>query len=140
MFLTLATLADLAEPSAKTPAGGFDNVVQFIVVAVIFILVLLLTAFTTRWIARYQKGQFVNRNIEVIETYRIAGNKYIQVVRIGETYLAVAVGKDTVSMLTEIPAEQIHRTEEGAAPVSFKAMLEKAQILKSGKDDGPKEE
>lgn len=133
-------LLTLAEPQ-KSISGGTNSIAQFITVAVLFILVLLLTAFTTRWISRYQKGQLNNRNIEVIETYRITNNKYIQVVRIGDTYMAIAIGKDDITMLTEIPKEQLHPAEPGnGSAVSFKTMLEKAQILKSGKNDGPKEE
>ncbi len=133
-------LLTLANPQENI-SSSTNNILQFLTVAVIFILVLVLTAVTTKWIARYQKGQIGCRNIEVIETYRITNNKYIQVVRIGETYLAIAIGKDTVTMLKEIPKEQIQQIEKGeAVPGSFKAMLEKAQILKSGKNDGPKEE
>lgn len=134
LFLTLAN-------PQENISSSTNNILQFITVALIFIFVLVLTAVTTKWIARYQKGQTGCRNIEVIETYRITNNKYIQVVRIGETYLAIAIGKDTVTMLKEIPREQIRQMEQGeAGPGSFKAMLEKAQILKSGKNDGPKEE
>lgn len=132
-------LLTLAESQEIMP-NGTNNIVQFITVAIIFVLVLILTAFTTKWIANYQKGQFGNRNIEVIETYRITNNKYIQVVRVGETYLAIAVGKDEITMLKEIPKEQIQMLSREGEPVSFKSILEKAKIRKTGKDEGPKEE
>lgn len=142
-MLLLTTLAELKDVSGNGTQGisTANNLIQFLVVAVIFIAVLFLTAVTTKWIARYQKGQFVNRNIEVMEAYHIAGSKYIQLVRIGETYLAVSVGKDTVTLLKEIPKEQIHLMEQGETKaVSFQTLLQKAQGLKSGKDDGTKEE
>ena len=84
-----------------------DSYVQFITVLVIFVLVLGVTALTTKWIANYQKQQNVNCNIEVVETTRIANNKYIQIVRIGDTYKAVAVCKDTVTLLGEINSDDI---------------------------------
>jgi len=88
-------------------AGDIDGYAQFITVLVIFVVVLGVTALTTKWIANYQKAQAVNENVQVIETTRIANNKYIQIIRVGETYMAIAICKDTVTMLGEIPVEQI---------------------------------
>ena len=87
--------------------GNTDSYAQFITVLIIFVLVLAVTALVTRWIANYQKEQSVNVNIEVIETTRISGNKYIQIVRLGEKYVAIAVCKDTVTLLGEISKEQL---------------------------------
>ena len=98
---------------------------QFITVLVIFVVVLGVTAVTTKWIANYQKQQSVNENVQVIETTRIANNKYIQIIRVGEKYMVIAVCKDTVTMLGEVPKEQL---KEGTAEQSFKfkEFLEKA--------------
>ena len=89
--------------------GNTDSYAQFITVLIIFVLVLAVTALVTRWIANYQKEQSVNVNIEVIETTRISGNKYIQIVRLGEKYVAIAVCKDTVTLLGEISKEQLRK-------------------------------
>lgn len=102
--------------------GGYA---QFITVLLIFAAVLGVTAWTTRWMANYQKQQNVNENIEVIETTRIANNKYIQIIRAGEKYMVIAVCKDTVTMLGEIAGDQL---KEGTPPyrAGFKELLEKA--------------
>lgn len=109
---------------------GTDSYVQFITVLVVFVLVLGVTALVTRWIANYQKQQNVNVNVEVIETTRIAGNKYVQILRIGETYVAVAVCKDTVTQLCRIPKEQLrnHKSAQGSLfkSAGFKELLDKA--------------
>ena len=86
--------------------GKTDSYAQFITVLLIFVAVLAVTALVTKWIAGYQKQQGAAGNIEVLETVRIANNKYIQLVRIGESYFAIAVCKDTVTNLGEIPAGQ----------------------------------
>lgn len=117
---------------------GIDGYAQFIAVLVVFVLVLGLTAFTTKWIARYQKQQNVNNNIEVLETARISSTKYIQLVRIGETYMAIAVCKDTVTMLGEIPATQL-KTEAPGETVGFRELFEKAVKKDSGKFNEPKD-
>ncbi len=111
-------------------AGRTDSYAQFITVLVVFVLVLGVTALVTRWIAGYQKQQNVNVNVEVIETTRLSNNKYIQIVRVGETYVAIAVCKDTVTRLCEIPEEQLKagRSAQGGfmRPAGFKELFDKA--------------
>lgn len=48
----------------------------------------------------------VGKKLQVIETARLVGNKYVQVIKAGEVYLVVAVGKDTVTMLAQLTQEQ----------------------------------
>jgi flagellar protein FliO/FliZ len=98
---------------------------QFITVLVIFVLVLGVTAWVTRWMANYQKGRNSNNNIEIIETTRITNNKYIQLLRVGETYMVIAVCKDTVTMLSEVPAEQLKFSDDAQSKMSFKELFEK---------------
>lgn len=106
--------------------GKVNSYAQFIAVLVVFVLVLALTAVTTKWIANYQKQQNVNCNMEVLETMRISGNKYVQLIRIGETYLAIAVCKDTVTLLGEVPKEQLKENNVQGTGLHFKELLEKA--------------
>ena len=112
--------------------ADIDGYAQFITVLVIFVVVLGVTALTTRWIANYQKQQGVNENVQVIETTRIANNKYVQIIRVGETYMAIAICKDTVTMLGEIPVEQL-KSGIAAHSFHFKDFFEKA--LTNGKAD-----
>lgn len=105
--------------------GKQDSYAQLITVLLIFVLVLAVTAWTTKWIANYQKQQNEGANIEVIETTRIANNKYIQIVRIADKYMVIAVCKDTVTMLGEISKEQL-KDVVGSKGFSFKEMLDKA--------------
>jgi len=119
---------------------------QFITVLLLFVGVLGITAVTTRWIANYQKQQSVNDNIQVIETARIETNKYIQIIRVGGKYMVIAVCKDTVTMLGEIPEEQLNREKfSGEKPVqnfSFKEIFDKALNRKKGgaAQEGSKED
>lgn len=116
-------------------AASAGSYAQFITVLFIFVAVLGVTAWTTRWMANYQKQQYVNENIEVIETTRIANNKYIQIIRAGEKYMVIAVCKDTVTMLGEIPEGELKETKL-VQGFNFKEILEKA----AGKKDASREE
>ena len=48
-----------------------------------------------------------NKNIRVIETFRVSSNKFIQIIQVGEKYLAISVCKDTINVLTELTEEQL---------------------------------
>ena len=74
---------------AKSSTAG--SISQLITVLLLFVLVLAVTAFTTKFIANYQKVQGVNRNLEVIETLRITGNKYLQIVRAADKYFVIGI-------------------------------------------------
>lgn len=107
-----------------------DNVVRFISVLLLFIFVLFITFFSTKFIANFQKTKMTNSNVKVIEVTRIAQNKFIEIVKIGNKYFAIAVGKDDVNLLTEIPKEEIKEAPESTQSIgSFKDVLER---IKSG--------
>ena len=105
--------------------SGVDSVVQFLTVVIMFLFVLGITYFTTRYIARVQKGQMTNKNMELIDTLRISNNKYLQIVRVGEKYYCMAVCKDTVTMLGEVQKEELVFYENNAnGRMDFQAVLE----------------
>lgn len=108
---------------------GPDQVAQFITVLFIFLFVLVITYYTTRWIAGFQKEKMTGKNVEIIETLKISQNKYVQILRTGEKYIVIAISKDGVTMLTEVEAEKIilPETNSAVAQLDFKAILEKAK-------------
>ena len=118
--------------------GTPGSYAQFITVLLIFVVVLGITAVVTRWLASYQKQQSVNENIEVIETTRIANNKYIQIIRAGEKYMVIAVCKDTVTMLGEIPEDSLKATRP-VQNFGFKELLDKAMNKKGTAREEPKD-
>ena len=73
--------------------NGKDSIVQLITVSIMFILVLALTYFATRFVGNYQKTKLAGNNIQVLETFRISNSKYIQIIKIGEKYFAISVCK-----------------------------------------------
>ncbi len=115
-----------------------DSYAQLITLLVVFVLVLGVTLITTKWIANYQKQQGGGSNIQIIETARIANNKYIQIVRVGETMMVLAVCKDTVTMLGEIPKEQL-KNGTATSTFAFKEFLQKALSKDSAASEGPEE-
>lgn len=108
-----------------------DSYLQFITVLILFVFVLVITYLVTKWIAKYQKGKALVGNLEVIETCKLASNKYVQIIRVGSKYLVIAVGKDEVHMLSELTEDQLSFRElEQEQMVNFASVLEKMKRLR----------
>jgi len=112
-----------------TATGRLESALQFIVVLILFLFVCALTYFGTRFIATFQKGQMNCTNIDVVETFRIAPNKYIQIVRIADEYVAICICKDTVTFLTKVDEDKLDLTGGSSAMKTefFSEILEKAK-------------
>ena len=111
---------------------GINSVTQFFTVLLIFIGVLALTYFSTKWIATYQKGKMFSNNITVIETYKITANKFLQIVKIGGKFFAIAIAKDSVTFLGELSEDDLTLPEVSGESISpdFSSILEKAKKFK----------
>lgn len=93
-------------------SSSLNSFLQLIGAIIIFGFVLIITYFTAKWVGGFQKTQMKGKNLQVIESMRIANNKFVQVIKAGEKYLVIAVGKDEVTMLAELPAEQLKETPQ----------------------------
>ena len=111
---------------------------QLIGVVLVFLLVLALTYFTSKWIGNYQRVNMKNKNLQIIESINVGSNKFICLVKAGEVYLVVAVGKDEITMLAQLTEEQLSElpvydsNEVGAfgksvAADNFQEVLEKVK-------------
>lgn len=80
---------------------------QLLVVLVIFLFVLAITFFTTKWIGGYQKAQMSNKNLKMIEAMQLGNNKYLGLLQIGEVYLVVGVGKEDVHPIAKLTKEEL---------------------------------
>lgn len=103
---------------------------QLLTLLIIFIFVLAVTYYVTRFVGNYQKNKLSGSNINILETMRIANNKYIQIVKIGSRVFAIAVAKDTVSYLCELDEDELIYKESSSSKMlinndNFKEILEK---------------
>ena len=100
---------------------------QLLTLLVVFIFVLALTYFATRWAGNMQKTKMAGRNIQILETMRVSNTKYIQIIKIGSKCFAVAVCKDTITYLSEINEQELTYSSESKTinTDGFKAILEK---------------
>jgi flagellar protein FliO/FliZ len=113
-----------------------ESVFQLIVTLLIFVAVLVLTYYSTKWIANYQKAHTVNRNLELIETIKVSTNKYISIVRTGsDKYLIVGVGKDGLVLLGELQENEVIPASENSSMDSGSSFQD---VLKKFGDSFPK--
>lgn len=111
--------------------SAIDSAAQLLTVIALFIVVLIATWLTTRYIAGVQKGKLSGSNFETVDTFRLSQNKYVQIIRIGHRYLAVAVCKDTVTVLCELQEDEITFRDEAFTQkaVSFEDFFNKAKEI-----------
>ena len=88
-------------------SASMESFIQLIVALLIFVFVLVLTYLTTQWIGKYQKGHMNSKNLRIIETIPAGQNKHICLLKAGNQYLVIAVGKDEIHLLSTLTEDQL---------------------------------
>lgn len=105
-----------------------NNILQLFAVMTVFVLILVVAYFVTRWIGTNQGRNFFGKNIRVIEGCRIGTNKFIQIVKVGNKFLILGIGKDEISYLGEVEEQDLAITEDGVKTLpDFKEILAKVK-------------
>lgn len=116
----------LAELSPKV-----ESFIQLLVALIVFVFVIVLTGLTTKFIGGYQRTKFANKNMQPLESMKVGNNKFLQLVKIGEVYLVIGVGKDEVTPITKLTKEEVPELFENSSQNetkvsgSFQEILEK---------------
>lgn len=110
--------------------SSFQSFIELIGVLIIFVFILVITYYTTKWIGNYQKVHQTNKNLKIVETLRLTNTKYIQIVQAGTEYLVIAVGKDEINLLAHLTKEQMTelvKQEETMTQDGFQEILNKVK-------------
>ncbi|MCR4761928.1 MAG: flagellar biosynthetic protein FliO [Lachnospiraceae bacterium] len=96
----------LAVNSPRT--GNQGSLAQLVTILVIFLLVVLLAWFSAKMLAHYSKASAsAHGNMEVVEALRLSPSQVVEIIRIGNRYVAVAVSRDQVSRLGEWGTDEL---------------------------------
>ena len=130
--MLLTTLADSVSGNKAGSTGGnaVNNFARFITLLLIFILVLVVCYYTTRFVAKNQKGLRSGGNLELVESLSLGSSRYLQLVKAGGHYLVLSVGKDSAQLLCELQADEVHsvaRQESGGFLEILKRAKEKSE-------------
>ena len=94
--------------------SGFLNILhgigQLLVLLLILAFVLFLAYYTSKLTARFQNNLTKGGSMSVIETIRLQDGKYLQIVKIADRYIVLALGKEEVTYICELD-ELPERTE-----------------------------
>jgi flagellar protein FliO/FliZ len=101
-----------------TSGNYLNSVVELITVLVIFVFVLFITYYVTRWIAGYQKTKISKGNLAVLEAIRVSNSQTIQLLRAGDKYVVVGVSKDRMTVLATLTREELQEIEDVPAQAS----------------------
>lgn len=111
-----------------TGISRIESLFNLMGVIIIFLLVLAAAYFTSRWIGKAKFLQQNNKNIQVLETFRLNQTKYIQIIRIGKKYIAVGISKEHIDVLAELTEEDLDLSGQTLSQetntIDFKDVLE----------------
>ena len=117
-------------------SSSISAAAQLITLLVIWVIVLVIAYYTTKFVAVRTNGNLKATNVEVIETYRISNTKFIQIVRLGEKYMAIAVTKEQITPLCELSEDEIVKIEAPATNTeAFKNIFDKVKQISSNKSE-----
>lgn len=123
LYETANMLLKLKETNPSAGSGNaVNNFARFVTMLIIFVLVLLLTYYTTRFVAGAKKGSMSSGNMELLESLPLGAGKYLQLLRIGSRYVVVAVTKEHVELITELSSDEYIKST-AAEGGSFKEIL-----------------
>lgn len=107
-------------------SSGWGSFLQLVGLVFLLIIILIATYYTTRLVGGIKQNQLKNSNFKVIDAWRISPNKAVQIVKIGDKYIVLGIGKDTINYITELDeAEVLIRENNASEKLSFRQILEK---------------
>lgn len=112
----------------------FESVLKLIVLIVVFIVIIFACYLTTRFIGNQQLGQLKDSNFKVIDTFKPAPNKFLQIIKVGKRYFLIAVSKEDISYIAELSEEDI-KLKSNDQHGSFKDIFAKIASRNSGSDE-----
>ena len=98
-----------------TAQNSIQSLFELLGLILIFVIVLVVCYYTTRFVAGRQLVQKKMGNFEVVETFAIAQNKYLQLIRMGNKYVVLAIAKDSISYVTELDENEVCQIQNNAA-------------------------
>lgn len=106
--------------------SSLKSIGQLICVVLLFLFVLALAYAAARIAGSFQSNVTnKNSNFQVIEVFRLSNSKIIEIIKIGNRYLALAICKDNVTVLTELNESEIKEKESSLKPIDFSSVLDK---------------
>lgn len=106
--------------------SSYDSPWQLVSLVLILVIILVAAYYTSRIIGGIKLGQMKKSNFQVIDSYRVTPNKTLQIVKIGNKYVVISIGKDNISYITELDeSEVVIKEPSQGGKQNFKQILDK---------------
>lgn len=110
-------------------SGTMSTIGRLLYYLIVSGIVIFFAYYCTKLIAssRFNKGNKLNSNIKILESISVGIQGSIQLVKIGEKYILIAVTKEKISFLTEVNEDQLNIVEkdETQIVVPFEKYMQK---------------
>ena len=103
--------------------GGEGGILDLLVLIIVFVLILVAAYFVSKWVSNTGLNMQKNKNIKVLEVFRLNQTKYIYIVEMGSKVIAIGVTKDHIEYLTELERDSLSFTKPDNVHVNFKDFL-----------------
>lgn len=99
------------------------GVLDLVFMLVVFIVILALAYYVSKFISVQNSSLQRNKNLKVIESVQVAPHKYIQLIQVGNKFYAIAVTKDNITKIDEVDKKEIDLTGISHKEISFRKVL-----------------
>lgn len=100
-----------------------EGIFDLIVLVIVFILILVAAYFVTKWVSSTGLNMQKNKNIKVLEVFRLNQSKYIYIMQMGDKVVSLGVSKDHIEFLTELDQDSLVFTKPESGHANFKTLL-----------------
>ena len=109
--------------------SSMSSILSVISLILIFIFIVALAYFTTKFIAKYQNNSMNSRsNIRVIESFRMGSNKFVAIIEVSNNFYVIGVGKEEITLIDKLDSDSISNIKNGqmkefGKKIDFKEIL-----------------
>ena len=113
----------------QNSTSSMSSILSVISLILIFIFIVALAYFTTKFIAKYQNNSMNSRsNIRVIESFRMGSNKFVAIIEVSNNFYVIGVGKEEITLIDKLDSDSISNIKNGqmkdfGKKIDFKEIL-----------------
>ena len=109
--------------------SSLQSILELIGIIIIFLIILAAAYFTSVFVGKTQGNGHLGRqkNIKLIETFRISSSQFLQIVKIGNRYFALAVSRNHTEFIAELNEDELFLQETVDATIPFQNIFEKVK-------------
>lgn len=109
--------------------SSLQSILELIGIVIIFLIILAAAYLASVFVGKTQGKGYLARqkNIKLIETFRISSSQFLQIVKIGNRYFALAVSRNHIELIAELSEDEIFLQETVDATIPFQNIFEKVK-------------